>query len=58
MWRAVDNEGKVLDVLVQTKGNKAAALKLMRASSFANPTPLRRPPATRRPSRLLSRSFN
>jgi hypothetical protein len=33
MWRAVDNEGEVLDVLVQTKRNKAAALKLMRASS-------------------------
>ncbi len=30
LWRAVDNEGEVLDVLVQTKRNKAAALKLMR----------------------------
>ena len=30
LWRAVDSEGKVLDVLVQTKRNKAAALKLMR----------------------------
>ena len=30
MWRAVDSEGEVLDVLVQTKRNKAAALKLMR----------------------------
>jgi putative transposase len=28
--RAVDSEGEVLDVLVQTKRNKAAALKLMR----------------------------
>ena len=30
LWRAVDAEGEVLDVLVQTKRNRAAALKLMR----------------------------
>jgi putative transposase len=30
LWRAVDAEGEVLDVLVQTKRNKNAALKLMR----------------------------
>ena len=30
LWRAVDSEGEVLDVLVQAKRNKAAALKLMR----------------------------
>lgn len=30
MWRAVDKEGKVLDVLVQKRRNKAAALKLPR----------------------------
>ena len=30
LWRAVDSEGEVLDVLVQPKRNKAAALKLMR----------------------------
>ena len=30
LWREVDSEGEVLDVLVQTKRNKAAALKLMR----------------------------
>ena len=29
LWRAVDSEGEVLDVLVQTKRNKHAALKLM-----------------------------
>jgi putative transposase len=29
-WRAVDAEGEVLDVLVQAKRNKRAALKLMR----------------------------
>ncbi len=30
MWRAVDSEGEVLDVLVQKRRNKAAALKLLR----------------------------
>ena len=30
LWRAVDSEGEVLDVLVQTKRDKAAAMKLMR----------------------------
>src|ERR1700686_2408528 len=30
LWRAVDAEGEVLDVLVQTIRNKRAALKLMR----------------------------
>ena len=30
LWRAVDDEGEVLDVLVQSKRNKHAALKLMR----------------------------
>ena len=30
LWRAVDAEGEVLDVLLQTKRNKRAALKLMR----------------------------
>ena len=30
MWRAVDKEGEVLDVLVQNCRNKAAALKLLR----------------------------
>ena len=29
-WRAVDAEGEVLDVLVQTRRNKRGALKLMR----------------------------
>jgi putative transposase len=29
LWRAVDAEGEVLDVLVQTRRNKRAALKLM-----------------------------
>jgi putative transposase len=30
LWRAVDAEGEVLDVLVQTRHNKRAALNLMR----------------------------
>src|ERR1700674_4978926 len=30
LWRAVDSEGEVLDVLLQSKRNKHAALKLMR----------------------------
>jgi transposase-like protein len=30
LWRAVDNEGEVLEVLVQSRRNKASALKLMR----------------------------
>jgi len=30
LWRAVDNEGEVLDILVQSRSNKNAALKLMR----------------------------
>jgi transposase-like protein len=30
MWRAVDSEGEVLDVLVQRRRDKAAALKLLR----------------------------
>ena len=29
MWRAVDSEGEVLDVLVQRRRDKAAALKLL-----------------------------
>jgi putative transposase len=30
LWRAVDAEGEVLDVLIQSRRNKPAALKLMR----------------------------
>ena len=30
LWRAVDAEGEVLDVMVQSKRDKHAALKLMR----------------------------
>ncbi len=30
LWRAVDSEGEVLDILVQPRRNKRAALKLMR----------------------------
>jgi transposase-like protein len=30
LWRAIDSEGEVLDILVQSQRNKKAALKLMR----------------------------
>jgi putative transposase len=30
LWRAVDSDGEILDLLVQPKRDKAAALKLMR----------------------------
>ncbi len=30
LWRAVDNEGEVLEILVQSRRNKKAALKLIR----------------------------
>ncbi|SEF13522.1 putative transposase [Rhizobiales bacterium GAS191] len=30
LWRAVDSEGEVLDLLVQRRRNKTAAIKLMR----------------------------
>ncbi len=30
LWRAVDGEGEVLDILVQSRRNRTAALKLMR----------------------------
>ena len=30
LWRAVDSEGEVLDILVQSRRNKKAALRLMR----------------------------
>jgi transposase-like protein len=30
LWRAVDSEGEILDLLVQSKRDKAAALRLMR----------------------------
>ena len=33
LWRAVDSEGEVLDILVQSRRNKKATLKLMRRVS-------------------------
>ena len=33
LWRAVDDEGEVLDLLVQRRRDKAAAVKLMRSCS-------------------------
>ena len=41
LWRAVDAEGEVLDVLVQSKRNKHAALKLMRKLLKNIPSPER-----------------
>jgi len=38
-WRAVNAEGEVLDVLVQSKRNKRAALKLMRELLRSMPSP-------------------
>ena len=39
LWRAVDDEGEVLDLLVQRRRDKAAAVKLSgRTVSFARPT--------------------
>ena len=35
MWRAVDQEGEVLDVLVQKRRNKRAARKLLRKQGYA-----------------------
>ena len=32
LWRAVDSEGEVLDILVQSRRNKKAALRLMRGA--------------------------
>ena len=32
LWRAVDSEGEVLDILVQSRRNKKAALRLMRGT--------------------------
>jgi putative transposase len=36
LWRAVDADGEVLDVLVQSKRDKRAALKLMRKIAQEN----------------------
>jgi transposase-like protein len=38
-WRAVDAEGEVLDVLVHSKRNRHAALKLMRKLLRSMPSP-------------------
>ena len=36
LWRAVDAEGEVLDILVQSKRDKRAALKLMQEIAQEN----------------------
>ena len=35
LWRAVDHEGEILDVLVQRRRDRRAAVKLMRKQGFA-----------------------
>src|ERR1700694_1014561 len=35
LWRAVDHEGEILDVLVQRRRDRSAAVKLMRKQGFA-----------------------
>jgi len=39
LWRAVDDEGEVLEVLIQSRRNKAAASKLIRKLGFQAQTP-------------------
>jgi transposase-like protein len=39
LWRAVDNEGEVLDMLVQPRRDKAAAMKLLRKLLKRNALP-------------------
>jgi transposase-like protein len=34
MWRAVDSEGEVIEVLVQPQRDKAAAVRLLRRRGF------------------------
>ena len=41
MWRAVDGEGEVLDVLIQRSRDKAAALKLLRKLLRSKASPRR-----------------
>src|SRR5271170_7086165 len=38
LWRAVDHEGEVLEILVQRRRDKCAAVKLMRKQGFAPKT--------------------
>ena len=35
LWRAVDHEGEVLEILVQRRRDRSAAVKLMRKQGFA-----------------------
>ena len=47
LWRAVDSEGEVLDVLVQPRRDTAAALKLLRSRRAARETLMAAPPGRR-----------
>jgi transposase-like protein len=59
MWRAVDSEGEVLEILVQPHRDKAAALrllrKLLRASFLRLSSPTNSDPTERRFAQLASR---
>jgi putative transposase len=35
LWRAVDHEGEILDMLVQRRRDKRAALRLLKKQGFA-----------------------
>ena len=53
LWRAVDDEGEVLDLLVQRRRDKASAVKLMR--KLLKKTRLRARCASDREAALLRR---
>jgi transposase-like protein len=60
LWPAVDAEGEVLDVLVQSKPNKHAALKLMRKllKKYAFVPKIGHPPGRAPTQRFCSRLLN
>ena len=41
LWRAVDGEGEVLEILVQPRRDKVAAMRLLRSSFAARALPPR-----------------
>ena len=46
LWRAVDSEGEVLDLVVQPRRDKAAAVRLMRVVSRRHYPPHAQNPVT------------
>jgi transposase-like protein len=57
LWRAVDHQGEVLEAVVTSKRNKAAALKLLKRimKQYGTPHGHRHPTAWRSTHRLKSR---